>query len=328
MRRRDFITLLGTAAAWPLAARAQQSERIRRIGILMSITEDSATEARIKAFQEELQKLGWTTGRDVQIDVRWGEGDFNLIRKYASELIAIPADVVLANGIVPVQELRRATGTPPPIVFVLVVDPVGQGLVESLARPGGNITGFTQFEFSICGKWVELLKEIAPRTRRIGVLRHPTDGTGVAQYGVVQATAQSLGIELSPIDPRDAGKIEQGIAALTRAPDGGLIVTTSQAATIHRELITTLAARHRLPAVYPYRFFASGGGLISYGPDLMDEYRLAAGYCDRILKGEKPADLPVQQPTKFELVINLPTARALGLNVPPMLLARADEVIE
>jgi putative ABC transport system substrate-binding protein len=328
VKRRDFITLLGGAAtAWPLAARAQQSGRVRRIGILMSVFKDSATDARIKTFEEELQKLGWASGHNVRIDVRWGEGNFDHIRQYASELIAIPTDVILASGIVPLQELRHAAGTVP-IVFVLVVDPVGQGVVQSLSRPGGNITGFTQFEFSICGKWVELLKEIAPRTRRIGVLRHPTDGTGVAQYSVVQATAQSLGLELSPIDTSDAGKIEQGIAAFAGAPDRGLIVTTSQTATIHRELITALAARHRLPAVYPYRYFASGGGLITYGPDLTDQYRRAASYCDRILKGEKPADLPVQQPTKFELVINLTSAKALGLEVPPMLLARADEVIE
>ena len=327
MKRRTFITLLGGAAAWPLTARAQQPNRIRRIGILMSIAQDSLTEPRIGTFQEELQNLGWTPGRNVRIDVRWGAGDFDLIRKYASELAGIPADVVLASGIVPVQELRRAASTLS-IVFVLVADPVGLGLVESLARPGGNITGFTQFEFSFGGKWVELLKEIAPRTRRIGVLRLPTDGSGVAQYSVVSAAAQSLGMESSPIDPSDAGKIESGIAAIASVPDCALIVTTSQAATIHRQLIATLAARHRLPAMYPYRYFASGGGLISYGIDLMDQYRRAAGYCDRILKGEKPADLPVQQPTKVELVINLKTAKALGLEVPPTLLARADEVIE
>jgi putative ABC transport system substrate-binding protein len=295
--------------------------------MLMSVAKDQFTEHRIEVFQEELQKFGWTTGRNLRIDVRWGGGDFDLIRKYAAELIALPVELVLASGIVPVQELRRANPSLP-IVFVLVLDPVGSGLVDSLARPGGNITGFPQFEFSMCGKWVELLREIAPRIRRIGVMRHPTDGIGVAQYGVVQAAAQSLGLESSPIDPSDAGTIEQGIAGFAIAPERGLIVTTSQAVTIHWELITKLAAQHRLPAVYAHRFFASGGGLISYGADLMDQYRRAAGYCDRILKGGKPGELPVQQPTKFELVINLKTARALGLDVPPTLLARADEVIE
>jgi putative ABC transport system substrate-binding protein len=328
MRRRDFIKVIGgTAAAWPLAARAQQRDRVRRVGILMSVAKDPATEPRIKIFQEELQKAGWVNGRNVQVDVRWGGGDFDLIRKHASDLVAIPSDVVLATGIVPVRELRRASSTTP-IVFVLVIDPVGSGLVDSLARPGGNITGFPQFEFSMCSKWVELLKEMVPRIRRIGVLRHPTDGSGIAQYGVVQSAAQSLGIESSPIDPSDASTIEQGIAAFASAPDRGLIVTTSQAATIHWELIIRLAAQHRLPAVYAHRFFASGGGLISYGADLMDQYRRAASYCDRILKGEKPADLPVQQPTKFELVINLKTAKALGLTMPDKLLAIADEVIE
>src|SRR5262249_33332896 len=293
LKRREFIILLGGAAAWPLAARAQQPDRIRRIGILMSIAQDSFTEARIATFQQELQKLGWTAGRNVRIDVRWGAGDFDLIRKHASELVGIPADVILANGIVPAQELRRATRTVP-IVFALVADPVGIGLVDSLPRPGGNITGFTLFDFSIGGKWVELLKEIAPRTRRIGILRLPTDGVGVAQYSVVSASAQSLGMESSPIDASDAGKIENGIAAIASVPDCALIVTAGQTATIHRQLITTLAARHRLPAVYPFPYFASGGGLISYGTDFIDQYRRAAGYVDRILKGEKPADLPVQ----------------------------------
>jgi putative ABC transport system substrate-binding protein len=328
MRRRDFITLLTGAPSWPLAVRAQPGGRTRRIGVLVpGAAGDPEYQTRIKIFREELQKLGWTDGRNAQIDVRWGEGDSDRIGKYAAELVAIPADLILASGIVPVQALRRVTRTVP-VVFVLVIDPVGQGIVESLARPGRNLTGFTQFEFSICGKWVELLKQVAPGIRRIGVLRHPTDGTGLAQYSVIQATAQSLGLELRPIDTSDAGMIEQGVAAFASAPDRGLVVTTAATATIHRELIVTLAARHRLPAVYPYRFFAAGGGLTSYGPDLIDQYRRAAGYCDRILKGEKPADLPVQAPTKFELAINLKTARALGLDVPPTLLAIADEIIE
>jgi putative ABC transport system substrate-binding protein len=325
MRRREFIGLLGCAAAsLPLAARAEQA---RRVGILMSVAKDSATESRLTTFQQELQKFGWTNGGNVQIDVRWGEGDLDHIRKYASELIALGSDTILASGVVPVQELRRATRTVP-IVFVLVVDPVGQGVVESLARPGGNMTGFTQFEFSICGKWVELLKQISPRLVRIGVLRAAAEGTGIAQYGVIQATAQSLGVELSPIDTSEAGEIERSVAAFASAPNRGLIVTTGQSSTIHRELITTLAARHRLPAVYPYGFFAAGGGLISYGPDLIDQYRRAATYVDRILKGEKPADLPVQAPTKYELVVNLKTAKALGLTITSNVLATADEVIE
>jgi len=329
MKRRKFIALLcGVGAALPLMARAQPGGRTRRIGVLVPGTPgDPLYETRIKIFREELQKLGWADGRNVQIDVRWGEGDFDRIGKYASELAAIPAEVVFASGVVPVQALRRAIPTVP-IVFVLVVDPVGQGIVESLARPGGNVTGFTQFEFSICGKWVELLRQVASDARRVGVLRHPTDGAGVAQYSVIQAAAQPLGMELSPIDSSNAGKIEQGITTFASAPNRGLIVATSQSSAIHRELIVTLAARHRLPAVYPFNYFTSGGGLISYGPDLLDQYRRAAGYCDRILKGEKPADLPVQQPTAFELVINLKTARTLGLTVPDALLATANEVIE
>jgi len=253
MRRRTFIAGLGSTAAWPVLARAQQVGRVRRVGILMSIAKDPATEDRIKSFQEELRKLGWINGRNVQIDVRWGGDDLDQIRKYASELIAIPSDVIVASGFVPVQVLRRATRTVP-IVFVQVIDPIGNGIVESLARPGGNVTGFAMFEFSICGKWVELLNLIVPDVRRIGVLRHPTTIAGVAQYGVIQAAAQSLRIELNPIDASDAHTIEQGIPAFASAPDRGLIVTTSPSTTIHQELIATLAARHRLPAVYPYRF--------------------------------------------------------------------------
>ncbi len=328
MNRRQSIALIGSAAAWPFAAGAQEPDRMRRIGILMSVTRDPVTEGRITAFQQALQKLGWTNSDNVQIDVRWGNGDLDRIRKYASELAALFPDVIVANGAVPVQALMHATRDVP-IVFVLIVDPVGQGFVQSLARPGGNITGFSLFEFSICGKWVELLNQVSPRLKRIGVLRDPTDAAGSAgQYAIVQATAQSYGIEAIPIDTTDAAKIERGIGALGGAPGHGIVVTTSQSATVYCKLITTLAVRYRLPAVYPLRYYAIGGGLISYGPDLIDQIKRAAGYADRILKGEKPADLPVQAPTKYELVINLKTAKSLGLAVPQTLLATADEVIE
>jgi putative tryptophan/tyrosine transport system substrate-binding protein len=328
MRRRQFITLLGGAAAWPLTARAQQPERMRRIGVLMNIAaDDSETQARRAAFLQGLQELGWSEGRNLRIDYRWGVGDSDRHRTNAAELVALAPDVILVHGGPIMGALQRATRTVP-IVFVSVTDPVGAGYVASLARPGGNATGFILFEFGISGKWLELLKQIAPRLTRVAVLRDPAIPSGTEQFGAIQAVAPSFSVELSPIDVRDASGIERAVTAFARQPDGGLIVTAAAFAQIHRALIMTLAARHRLPAVYPYRYVVTSGGLISYGPDQIDQYRRAAGYVDRILKGEKPADLPVQAPTKYELVINLKTAKALGLDVPPMLLARADEVIE
>ena len=329
MNRRDLIALLGsTAATWPLGARAQQSERMRRIGVLTaSAADDPDGQARMAAFLQGLQQLGWTDGRNVRIDYRWGAGDADRIRKYAAELVALAPDVILASGSATVAPLLQATRTVP-IVFVQVADPVGAGFVESLARPGGNATGFTLFEYGISGKWLELLKQIAPAVTRVAVLRDPAHPAGTGQFGAIQSVAPSLGVEVSPINMRDAGEIERAIAAFARASNGGLIVTASALAVAHRDLIVTLAARHKLPAVYYRRLFVTDGGLISYGPDLVDQYRRAAGYVDRILKGEKPADLPVQAPTKYELVINLKTAKALGLDVPPTLLARADDVVE
>jgi ABC-type uncharacterized transport system substrate-binding protein len=328
-KRRDFIALLGGAAAsWPLAARAQQSERMRRIGVLMpSAADDPEYQARITAFLQELAQLGWIDGRNVRIDTRWGIADADRIRKYAAELVALAPDVILANSSAALVPLLQATRTIP-IVFTAVADPVGAGYVDSLARPGRNATGFLVFEYSIAGKWLELLKEIAPRVTRAVVLRESAIAAGPAQFGVIQAIAPSLAVELRPVETRDASEIERAITAFAQGSNGGLIVTGSPAAVVHRELIIALAARHRLPAVYNVRFWAAGGGLISYGPDIVDQLRRAAGYVDRILKGEKPADLPVQAPTKYELVINLKTAKALGLELPPMLLARADEVIE
>jgi putative ABC transport system substrate-binding protein len=328
MRRRQFIALLGGAAAWPLATRAQQSEGVRRIGVLSTLpADDPEAKARTAAFLQTLQELGWTDGRNVQIDIRWGAGDPERIRKYVAELVALKPDVILATGASSVGPLQRATRIVP-IVFVQVTDPVGAGLVESLARPGGNATGFALFEYSTSGKWLELLKEIAPGVTRVAVLREQSSQTGLGQFAAIQSAAPPLGIELRPVSVRDAGEIERGITALTQSSKGGLIATTGAYALVHRELILALAARHRLPAVYPYRSFVTNGGLISYAPDTIDPYRRAASYVDRILKGEKPADLPVQAPTKFELVINLKTAKALALEIPLPLLARADEVIE
>jgi ABC-type uncharacterized transport system substrate-binding protein len=329
MQRRDFITLLGGAvAAWPLAAHAQQREQMRRIGVLMNLGSDDAEgQARNAAFLQGLQELGWTVGRNVRIEYRWGAGDAELFRRHASELVALAPDVILAGGGAVVPSLLQATRTVP-IVFTGTPDPVGAGFVESLARPGGNATGFTIFEYGTSGKWLELLKEIAPHVTRAAVIRDPAIAAGVGQLGAIQFVAPSLGVELRPLGVRDAGEIERVVTAFARSSNGGLIVTGSALAVVHRELIITLAARHRLPAVYALPLFASNGGLISYGPDSIDPYRRAAGYVDRILKGEKPADLPVQAPTKYELVINLKTAKALGLEVPPTLLARADEVIE
>jgi putative ABC transport system substrate-binding protein len=328
MRRRDFITLVGsTAAAWPLAARAQKAEQMRRVGVLESLAaDDPESQSRLAAFVQGLGELGWTVGRNVRIDTRWAAGDAERLRRYAAELVALAPDVIMASGGFGVGPLLQATRSVP-IVFAQVTDPVGAGYVDSLARPGGNATGFTVFEYGNSGKWLELLKEIAPGVKRAAVLRDAAT-SGMGQFGAIQAVAPSVGVEVSPVNVRDAPEIERAVAAFARSPNGGLIVTGSALTIFHRELLITLAARYRLPAVYPYKFFVARGGLISYGTDTTDPYRRAAGYVDRILKGEKPADLPVQAPTKYELVINLKTAMALGLTVPPTLLAIADEVIE
>jgi putative tryptophan/tyrosine transport system substrate-binding protein len=329
VRRREFMSLLGGAvAAWPLAARAQQPERMRRVGVLMpNAADDPEYQARMAAFLQGLAQLGWIDGRNVRIDTRWGVADADRIRKYAAELVALAPDVILAHSSGALAPLLQASRTVP-IVFTNVADPVGAGYVDSLARPGGNATGFVQFEYGLSGKWLELLKEIAPQMTRAAVLRDAAIPAGTGQFGAIQSVAPSVGVEVSPINIRDAGEIERAVAAFARSANGGLIVTGSALAQLHRNLIITLAARHKLPAVYFERFFVTGGGLISYGPDLVDQYRRAASYVDRILKGEKPADLPVQAPTKYELVINLKTAKALGLDLPPSVLARADEVIE
>jgi putative ABC transport system substrate-binding protein len=329
MRRRDFIVRLGgTAATWPLAARAQQTRQMRRIAVLMVLgADDPEGQARVAAFAQGLQQLGWSVGQNVQIDYRWASVDAEGLRKYAAELVALKPDVILAHSSSAVAQLLQATRTVP-VVFTNVADPVGAGYVDGLARPGGNATGFTVFEYAMGGKWLELLKEIAPHVTRAAVVRDSTIAAGPAEFGAIQAVAPSLGVELRPVDIRDASEMERAIAMFAGSPNGGLIVTGSAAATIHRQLIVALAARHQLPAVYYTRYFVTGGGLISYGPDYVDQYRRAAAYVDRILKGEKPADLPVQAPTKYQTVINLKTAKAQGLTVPPALLARADEVIE
>ena len=328
MRRREFITLLGGAAAsWPLAARAQQTERVRRVGVLMSqAADDPEAQARITAFSQGLQELGWSVDRNLQIETRWATADD--LHRHAAELVALAPDVlVAATGSTTVAPLLQATRTVP-IVFVTVIDPVGAGFVASLARPGGNATGFMNYEYGMSVKWLELLKEIAPRVTRAAVLRDPAIASGIGQFGAVQAVAPSLGVELSPVDVRDAGEIERALAAFARESNGGLVVTASPSANTHRRPIIALAARHRLPAVYPVRFHVTAGGLIAYGVDLVDQFRRTAGYVDRILKGEKPANLPVQAPSKYETVINLKTAKALGLDLPTSVLARADEVIE
>jgi putative ABC transport system substrate-binding protein len=329
VKRREFILALGgAAAAWPLAARAQQGERMRHIGVLETLTaEDVEALARKAAFLQGLQQLGWTDGRNVRIEARSTQGDADQIRRHAAELVALAPDVILAGGTANVGPLLQATRTVP-IVFVNVADPVGAGFVNSLARPGGNATGFIQFEYSLSGKWVELLKQIAPGVMRAAVLRDAAITAGIGQFAVIQAVAPSLGVEVSPVNVREAGEIERTVAAFAGASNGGLIVTASALSVVHRDLIITLAARHKLPAIYFQRRFVTGGGLISYGADVVDHFRRAAGYVDRILKGEKPADLPVQTPTKYELVINLKTAKELGLTLPPTLLATADEVIE
>jgi putative ABC transport system substrate-binding protein len=330
MKRREFIAGLGgAAAAWPLLARAQQPERMPRIGVLMASTaDDSESQARIAAFLQGLQLLGWADGRNVRIETRWATTNPDDIRRHAAELVALAPDVILAaTGTSTVAPLLQATRTVP-IVFAVVIDPIGAGFVASLARPGGNATGFTIFEYGMSGKWLELLKEIAPRVTRAAVLRDPVIASGIGQFAAVQAVAPSLGVELSPVDVRDAGEIERAVTAFARSSNGGLIVTASPLASRHRDLIIAIAARHRLPAVYGSRHFVTAGGLISYGPDYVDQFRQAAGYVDRILKGEKPADLPVQTATKNETAINLKTAKALGLTIPQSVLARVDEVIE
>jgi putative tryptophan/tyrosine transport system substrate-binding protein len=328
MKRRKFISLLGGAAAWPFAARAQQSERVRRVGVLMPhIENNSVAQARIAALSQELQQLGWGVGRNLTIDVRWAGPYAAGIRKQAGELVASAPDVILANGSVAVGPLLEVTRTVP-IVFVIVPDPVGGGFVDNLARPGGNATGFMQFEYGLSGKWLELLKQIAPGVTRAAILRDPTSPTGTGQFGAIQSVAPALGVEVSPLGMSDPREMERVVAAFARAPNGGLIVTGSALAQLHRDLIISLAARHKLPAIYFERFFVTAGGLISYGPDLVDQFRRAADYVNRVLKGEKPADLPVQAPTKYETVLNLKTAKALGLDIPPTVLARADEVIE
>jgi putative ABC transport system substrate-binding protein len=329
MNRRAFITLLGGAAvSWPLAARAQQVERMRRIGVLMNLApDDPEGQARITVFAQGLQEMGWIVGRNVRVDTRWGGGGADRIRRDAAELVALSPDVIFATSGTVLPALVQATRTVP-IVFVQTADPVGSGFVDSLARPGGNVTGFLSFEFGISGKWLELLKEAAPGVTRAAVLRDPAVPSGMGQFGALQSAAPSLGVELRPVGVRDAGEIERAVTDFATSANGGLIVTASQLATVHRDLIVALAARYRLPAVYSDQYFVNAGGLISYGPNRIESYRHAASYVDRILKGEKPADLPVQAPTKYELVINLKTAKALGLEIPTTVLARADEVIE
>ena len=329
MRRREFIGLLGgAAAAWPLPVRAQQPERMRRIAVLLPATSDNLDyQTWVGSFLQGLQQSGWTIGRNVQIDTRWATANAAAVRRHAAELVALAPDVILAHGAMSVGPLLEATRTVP-IVFPIVADPVGAGFVDSLARPGGNATGFMNIEYSMGGKWLELLKEIAPGVTRAAVLRDTANPTGIAQFGVIQTMAPSLRVEVTPVNIRDAPEIERAIAVFARSSNGGLVVTPSGSASLHRDLIVTLAARHKLPAVYFERAFVAAGGLVSYGADFVDLYRQAASYVDRILRGEKPADLPVQAPTKLQLVISLKTAKALGLTVPPQLLARADEVIE
>jgi putative ABC transport system substrate-binding protein len=329
VNRREFITLIGGAAAWPLAARGQQPERMRKIGVLLSGVEGNPIQLEyITAFAQGLAELGWTVGRNLRIEYRWGAGDLDRFRRYALELVALSPDVVLASAGSIVGALQQASRTVP-IVFVTTIDPVGGGWVESLSRPGTNATGFAAFEFSLSSKWLELLKEIAPGVKRVAVIRDPSVPAGSGGLAAIQTVAPSLGVELTPVGVRDAAEIEQAITAFARGTNGGLIlVGPTSSVQRHRDLIVALAARHRLPAVYANRLFVTGGGLISYAPDSVDQYRRAAGYVDRILKGEKPADLPVQAPVKYELAINLKTAKALGLTVPETLLARADEVIE
>jgi ABC-type uncharacterized transport system substrate-binding protein len=327
VNRRAFIGLLGGAAAMPLAAHAQQTEQVRRVGVVMPFAgDDPEGKARIASLQQGLQQLGWTVGRNIEIDTRWAAGTADDRRRHVAELIALRPDVIVATAGTTVSPLLQATRAIP-TVFVNVIDPVGAGFVDSLARPGGNVTGFTAFEYGMSGKWLELLKQIAPDVTRAAVIRDPSITGGTAQFAAIQAMAPVLGMEVRPVSARNGDEIERGVIEFARSPNGGLIVTGGGTA-FQRSLIITLAAQHRMPAVYPFRYHAASGGLISYGPDTLDQYRRAAAYVDRILKGEKPADLPVQAPNKYELVINLKTAKALGLDVPTTLLARADEVIE
>jgi putative ABC transport system substrate-binding protein len=328
MRRREFLGALGGAATWPVVAHAQPTDRVRRVGALMpSAADDPQWQPRMGGVLQGLQQAGWTVGRNVQIDFRWNARKADDVRKYATELIALAPDVIFAAGGPTLAALQQVTRTLP-IVFVNVADPVAAGFVDSLARPGGNITGFMNSEYGISGKWLELLKQIAPGVTRVAVIRDLANRSGLGQFGALQGAAPSFGVELIPIGNRDVGEIERGIAAFARGSNGGMIVPQGAAAALYREPLIMLAARHRLPAVYSDRAFVSDGGLLSYGPDRLDSYRRAAGYVDRILKGEKPADLPVQAPTKYELVINLKTAKTLGLDVPLSLQQRADEVIE
>jgi putative ABC transport system substrate-binding protein len=329
LTRREFITLLGgTAVAWPLPARAQQPDGMRRIGILMPLPVDHPdARARHTAFLQAFQQLGWTDGRNVRIEARWSAGDASVTRKHAAELAALAPDVIVATGSAGAGAILQATRTVP-VVFVIVPDPVGAGFVESLARPGGNATGFMMFEYSLSAKWLELLRQIAPGVTRAAILRDPAITAGIGQFAVIQSAAPSVGVDVVAINLRDPVEIERSVAAFARAPNGGLISTASAFSAVHRDLIIALAARYKLPATYHERSYAAAGGLVSYGPNFVDQYRRAAGYVDRVLKGEKPADLPVQAPTRYDLVINLKTAKVLGLEVPPMLLARADEVIE
>ena len=329
IKRREFLTAIGgAAAAWPFVAHAQQPDQMRRLGMLMNrAADDPRGQVELAAFQQALQQLGWSDGRNIRIDTRWGENDVDRDRGYAAELVALAPDLILASGTLSVAALRHATHALP-IVFVEVSDPVGAGLVDTLARPGGHITGFMNHEYSLSGKWLELLKEIAPRLTRAAVLRDSANPAAIGQFGAIQALAPSLGVELRPIDIGDASEIESAVAAFANSANGGLIVTPSASTWVHYDLIIALAARHKLPAVYFSRDNVTGGGLICYGPDLVDQFRRAAQYVDRILKGGKPSDLPVQAPTKYELAINLKTAKALGLTIAPSVLARADEVIE
>jgi putative tryptophan/tyrosine transport system substrate-binding protein len=328
VKRREFITVLGGAAVWPLTSHAQQSERVRRIGVLIPLAaDDPQSQRRLTAFVQGLQELGWTDGRNIRIETRWTAGDTDRMRRHAAELVSLAPDVILASGGTVVGALLEASRTTP-IVFTLTVDPVGAGHVASLARPGGNATGFTGYEYGLAAKWLELLKEIAPRVTRAAILRDMATPQGVGLFAVIRGASSALSMELRPVDVRNADEIERGITAVAREGNGGLIVTASGLAIVHRDLIISLADRHKLPAIYFQHYFVHAGGLVSYGPDPVEPHRQAAQYVDRILKGEKPADLPVQAPTKYELVINLKTAKALGLTVPPTLLARADEVIE
>ena len=329
IRRREFIALLGgTALAWPLAARAQQPERARRVGVLMNLpADDPEAQLYMAAFQQGLQDAGWSVGRNLRIDHRWGPLDREQFYQKAAELVALAPDVVLGAGGATAEAVHRASRSVP-VVLAQSIDPVGAGVVASLARPGGNVTGFMQFEYSLGGKWLELLRELAPAVTRVGVLRDSTNAAGIGQWAGIQTAAEPIGVELAPLAIRDAAEIDRTVAVFAREPNGGLIVPLSSGATIHRHKIIAIAARHRLPTIYTFRYFTAAGGLASYGPDLTSQYRRAAGYVDRILRGEKPADLPVQRPTKYELALNLKTAKVLGINVPPMLIARADEVIE